>query len=493
MIKNMLFLLFCSIEAVVMQRMFFSGDLVVLGDMILLLMSFCFWGAIMTLPRWIMACTLTVQWLVNSLLLIWHSHFENPFSVMMGILQYKEGLEFVKNSKLQILEPELLVALFFFIVQLWLLKGVTIQKDWRWRSIFYVPLLALFGITFKTFNNQPFLQMDFNAYTKTLGYMQGWIYEGMTSYDRKRIAKETLDNINLPTLPLPEELAKVTLPDNVYLIQIESLDYAAFTGKVNDRRIMPFLQSIAPQSAVYQVKPLSHYCSANADFSLMSKLTNNEDLFAAMYMVLPNSFFKKFVSLPEKFNKLGYHTSFFHGYIRNFYRRGDAYQNFPFSEVFFLEDMPKELNQGEMGIDDEDVVDFMLAQNKKVKALKKFNFFITLSSHVYYQIGEKNRYPFENPKNIEEKYVNSINYVDKALQKLIEQSPKDSLFIIYSDHPSGTSFLFSEEGKKLGLGQRTNETLLLIYDKNKNLAHEGKILFPQITSFVHGIVEQSAR
>ncbi len=493
MIKNLLFLFFCSIEAVIMQRLFFSSELVFLGDIILLLMSFCFWGAIMTLPRWIMAGMLTLQWLVNSLLLIWHSHFESPFSIMMGVLQYKEGFEFVKNSGLQILESEQVIALLFFIVQLWLLGGVKTQKDWRWRSIFYIPLLVLLGITFKTFNNQPFLQMDFNAYTKTLGYMQGWIYEGMTSYDRKRIAKETLDNINLPTLPLPKELAKVSLPDNVYLIQVESLDYAAFTGEVKGKKIMPFLQSIAPQSAVYQVKPLSHYCSANADFSLMSKLTNNEDLFAAMYIVLPNSFFKKFVSLPEKFNKLGYHTSFFHGYIRNFYHRGDAYRQFPFSEVFFLENMPKDINQGEMGIDDEDVVDFMLAQNKKVNAPKQFNFFITLSSHVYYQIGEKNRYPFENPKNIEEKYVNSINYVDKALQKLIEQSPKDSLFIIYSDHPSETGFLFSEEGKKQGLGPRTNETLLLVYDKNKNLAHEGRISFPQITGFVHGIVERAMR
>ena len=138
--------------------------------------------------------------------------------------------------------------------------------------------------------------------------------------------------------------------------------------------------------------------------------------------------------------------------------------------------MPQELNHGEMGIDDVEAIDFALAKNKETQAEKQFNFIITLSSHSNYEIALRNLAPHTAPKTDKEKYANAINYVDKAFEKLIKNTPEDSLYIFYSDHPSNIN--------------ADKNTLLFIYGKAQNLAYQGTINFPSITEIVHGLVEQ---
>ncbi len=477
MLKNILFLLFCSIEPVIFHNIWFQkGPLVDLDYTLVWLFALCLWGAIFTLPRAFIAIMFVLQAQASILLTIWHSHFDNPLSLFVIFQQYREGLNFATKVWTTFLNPLLLLPLGFLIVQLVWLRYFMPQKSWQWRSVFYVPLLVLLGGSYHTFSRQPFTNMDFKAYTKAMGYTEGWIYELMTSYDKKVLIEKTLQSIHQPTSQLPAELQKVSLPNHIYLVQVESLDYVAYNGEADGQKIMPFLQSLAPQSAVYKVRPLSHFCSANADFSLMSKLTNNEELYAAMYWMLPKDFYGQFTSLPQKLERKGYRTSFFHGYIKGFYNREIPYAHYGFDDVYFLENMPQELNHGEMGIDDVEAIDFALAKNKETQAEKQFNFIITLSSHSNYEIALRNLAPHTAPKTDKEKYANAINYVDKAFEKLIKNTPEDSLYIFYSDHPSNIN--------------ADKNTLLFIYGKAQNLAYQGTINFPSITEIVHGLVEQ---
>lgn len=478
MISTLLFLIFCSIEPVILHYLYFPKLPLGIEHALVFLFSFCLWGVIFTLPKKLIAAALVIQALIGSLLLVWHAHFANPLSLIIIMQQYREGLTFAGQSLDILKKGSLLVTLGFLVLQLfYLIRYFKFRAGLNWKLIFYIPFASYLGFGFYVFHRQPFINMDFDIYTKTLGYAQGWNYELITSYDRKQTIKDTLENIAQPSPALPPELSSAVLPNNVYLIQVESLDYAAYEDSVNGKQVMPFLQSITPDSAVYRVQPVSHPCSANADFSLMTKATNNNEFYAAMYVMLPESFYQQVVSLPEKASRLGYYNSFYHGYLYRYYNRGEIYKNFPFKTVKFIEDLPPELNTGEMGVDDADLFNYVIKDNQENPASKKFNFIITLSSHNYYQIGTKNKYPYPDPQNYFEKYVNSINYVDRALQDLVAAAPKDSLFIIYSDHTSGSY-------------DNDKTTLLLIYSKQQPLHGSGNIEFSRITQIVHGLFEK---
>ena len=86
------------------------------------------------------------------------------------------------------------------------------------------------------------------------------------------------------------------------------------------------------------------------------------------------------------------------------------------------------------GISDRDLFDFVLKQNRKHSDDKLFNFIITLSSHSEYKVKNNPHPLFAKTPERKYDYYNAVNFVDQSLRWLVENSPDDSLFVIYGDH-----------------------------------------------------------
>ena len=79
-----------------------------------------------------------------------------------------------------------------------------------------------------------------------------------------------------------------------------------------------------------------------------------------------------------------------------------------------------------------------------------------------------------------ERYYNGFNYVDNMLDYLITNAPEDSLFIIYSDHPS--------------IEDKADETFFMVYSNKQKFKSFEEADFKQamqvIKSVLHKNLEQ---
>ena len=152
-------------------------------------------------------------------------------------------------------------------------------------------------------------------------------------------------------------------------------------------------------------------------------------------------------SLPGFLSKYGYGTYAFHGATGYFFGRRDSYSNMGFKRVYFKEELETILNVKShgWGIKDKDV--FQFSSNIIGEPDRKIcHFIITLTSHGPYTFlldSEKELFP--DPSNLEENYLNSMRYFDRALQSYIESLPDETSVVIYGDH--GAREIFTRRAK----------------------------------------------
>lgn len=477
--SKLFFLIFCSLEPVVMHFFYFpSTEVVSITALLIFMLGLFVFGLLLMGGKNTLTAVFAVEALVFVLLDVWHANFSSPLSLAVVAAQYKEGLVFAGRVLSVFFQPAVFLTLFVLAAKLvYLYKFFTPFKfNAKIFAALSVPLAVLLGLTYKTFHKSYFNQMDFNAYAKTLGYFQAWTYEIITAADRNVLFDDIMANINQPAPPLPAEFKNISLPKNVFVIQIESLNYDAFAAVVDGRPVMPFLRSLADKSYVYKIEKEASSCSANADFSVLTGYKDREKLYAAVYNMIPAEYYKNIVTLPAKYRKGGYHTAFYHGFAERYYDRKQNVSQMGFDDVWFQENLPITAPLGAMGFDDKDLFAFVLRQNQQHP--KNFNFIITVSSHDSFSIGETYTYPFVSPQNQDEKYLNAVSYVDNALEYLISKAPQDSVFFMYSDH--SRSHLSPEA------------TLFWFYDKRQARGLVGNIdNFNRVTAIINGFVEQN--
>lgn len=471
---KIIFWLGTAAEAAVIQYYLF-GDFGCIGIILAGLTSLLLWGLLLTLPRGIIITALTVQALFFWLLLVWHSHFDDPLSLRLITTSYREGLQFAAVSWRALLTLPVAVMLTFTCGQL-----IYVLKFWRpWadrlmlRLVCGIPLLFIILAATKSFYKEGFVYTDFKFITRTAGYPSGWFYEILTDVQSSHLFDEIANNAGLPTPPLPPELKQIRLPEHLFVIQVESLDYAGFATP----GVMPFLQKLAAESYVYEIRPRQRNQSANSDFMMLSKANNFEQYYFAIYTLLPPEDYKRFVSLPRKVKELGYQSAFYHGFSQRFYQRGKGIPAMGFDRWWFWDNLPIKAQEGAWGFEDGDLFDFVLDEDRRRAGQKQLHMIVTVSSHENYDAGAKQKQPHTQPKTRKEMYDNALNYVDSSLQRLIENAPQSSLFFIYSDHQSGEN--------------EDTRTLLFIYDKQNPQAFRGSVDFAEVPLLLHGLIEES--
>lgn len=495
MLYRLSFLLILVGESLFWQHRFFDGQTWV-NDFLVGLSALFLWGLIFNFRRLIVGICLVLWFLLNIAIIAHHQYLNQPLSPLVMITQFREGLTAGSNAPGMFNSLNQLINLLFLVLNLGLLIRFSPFAKRYVVLIFLIPLILLLGAVHYHITGiyRPFFYSMFSEITKDLGYILGWSYDLSNLWDIKRQKQVMENNIMEPENSIRRRemsadlrqtlaennprLAQVIFDQppvkNVFLIQFESWDYETLHMSVNGRKVMPVLSSLP--AVEVKIRPRAHKSSAHTDFMILNGLSDYEKMVLIEYSILdPDKYAHLARPLPLLLKEQGFLSDFYHGHQGNFYGRKSLVTRMGFERVYFQEDLEIKTKSGPWGFADLDVVDYMLNNYRRTEHEKNFTFWITVSSHNDYDIGLQERNIYPNPETEKEKYLNSINYVDKALGKLISKAPKDSLFIIYSDHQSG---LLPDES-----------TILYIYNKKFPQTAAGEISINDLSVAVYNTLK----
>ncbi len=453
--EKLSFLVLLSWEPVLIHFCLFpKGGFSEVSAFIVFFQSFLIFSLILTLKKLPVAILLTLESLMFLILIVYHKYYADPLTLSTMFGQINEGWDFAVKSPFGLFNGYSAVILVLLGLKLWYVwkQYQPFSKVWLVRGGIAVPLLILTFLMYNTYGKEYFFVNVFSYYTKGLGYLQGWGYELITDWDKRIFEQEILKNANQQAAKLDDALKQIKPTRNVFVVQVESLDREGMFKTIDGKEVMPFLRQLSEKSLFYTLLPHAKKASANSDFSMLTGTSMYDESYVGTYVLLPPSIYKKIGSVPRMLKEKGWHTAFYHGYKSWFFNRELHISQMGFDQVFFEENLPLTVPKGEWGFDDKDLFAYVLQSQTKEN---NFNFIITVSSHEYFVIGEKHNKVIAEPITLPERYFNALNYVDEALQMLVEQAPEDSLFIIYSDHHSNMTL--------------DKRTVFLIYGKNQLL------------------------
>jgi len=241
---------------------------------------------------------------------------------------------------------------------------------------------------------------------------------------------------------------------NLIIIQVESLENVVINQKIGGNEVTPNLNELAKQGLYFnnyyaQVGPGN---TADTEFSTMNSLYPLPD-----DVVFINYAKNTYNALPKLLADSGYSTYSLHGDVPTFWNRSNIYPGLGYQKTYGLSDyiVTKSVGKGPSDLGDEDL--FL----QSLPRLESFNqpfmaTIITMSSHTPFILPydlQALKIPSELKLNwIQEEYLKSINYTDKAIGGFIEGLKKDglynnSLIVILGDHGSFT-------GISTALGQK---------------------------------------
>lgn len=220
---------------------------------------------------------------------------------------------------------------------------------------------------------------------------------------------------------------------NIIFIQVESLDSFILKEKFQDKEIMAYLNNLKEKSIFYPYVISYHYGGGTSDceFSIFNSIEPLLDY--PSIKIIDYDYRNSFLKILKKEN---YNIKAFHGNEGSFWNRDYAFPAMGFDEFYDIKKMG--LKMKGWGAPDEGVFEFML---KTLREEKKpfFYFIITMSSHMPFT-NVLNYYRNEWIERVENRvlrnYYLSMNYVDKVLEKYVEEFVKipDTYIFIYGDH-----------------------------------------------------------
>lgn len=464
--KNAVFSLYMSLLAVWVQFLLF-GSTICSSAPIIALSSLCFWLALLSRKIWINISVSVFIHICFALLLLYHQFFQDALTFSTAQNQYKEAV-----SALIRIDISKLVTVPVLFVLVSAVGSIVFLSRYRpaglrttVRLALSVPLLVLAGLNQYYYDKEKFSQYEFNAKAKFFGYPAAWLYETATYSDKQTLLKRLAEQDQPKTF---DDFKDIPRADNIYIIQFESLDYSAVNSGA-----MPFLQKMSAKAAFYQIKPHYKKSSANSDFTVLTLKSIYNDSFSVIYKNLSPDYYRSHETLPQLLQKQGYSSSFYHGNSGRFFNRRPHIEKMGFDHIFFEEDLNNRFTSGEWGVEDADMASVI---NEQPQRGKNLHFWITLSSHFDFAIGKQHTQYAPRPTGLRDLYLNSVNYTDSALQSLFEHAPQNSMFIVYSDHDSGTD--------------EARETVFMVYHKQRNLQRHGILNVNDIPQIIRQLAAQ---
>ena len=225
---------------------------------------------------------------------------------------------------------------------------------------------------------------------------------------------------------------------NLILIQTESFNNFVIGATYNGQEITPNLNKLLKKDTIY----FNHFYSTtgvgntcDAEFSALNSLYPN-DIRECYRMYVDNTY----NGLPWMFREKGYSAMAFHGYVKTFWNRSEAYKNQGFQHYYSEEELEQTQISG-FGITDKEMfrqaVDIL-----KTKQQPFFSFMITLTNHIPYELDQSLASLKLKDSDVGStfgNYLQTVRYTDEAFGKLIEYLKKNDMYdntviAIYGDH-----------------------------------------------------------
>lgn len=257
---------------------------------------------------------------------------------------------------------------------------------------------------------------------------------------RKNVDEEELQRTIVENVPESsgEKYRGVAKGRNLILIQTESFNDFAIGKTYNGQELTPNLNRLLEKDTFY----FNHFYSttgvgntADAEFSVLNSLYPNDER-ECYRMYVDNTY----QGLPWMLRDEGYGAMAFHGYIKTFWNRNEAYKNQGFEHYYSQEELDMTEISG-FGLTDKEMfrqaVDIL-----KTKQQPFFSFMITLTNHIPYEL-DPDLASLELRSDDEDttfgNYLQTIRYTDEAFGELIEYLKENNMYdntmiVIYGDH-----------------------------------------------------------
>ncbi len=225
---------------------------------------------------------------------------------------------------------------------------------------------------------------------------------------------------------------------NLILIQVESFNDFVIGAEYNGQEITPNINKLLKKDTLYFDRFYSTTGVGNtcdAEFATLNSLYPNEER-ECYRMFVDNTF----DGLPWMLRREGYDTMAFHGYIKTFWNRDEAYKNQGIEHYYSQEELDLTEVSG-FGLTDKE----MFRQAVDILKTKKepfFSFMITLTNHIPYDMPKKlaslELLP-EDENSTFGRYLQTVRYTDEAIGELIERLKEAGLYdntmiAFYGDH-----------------------------------------------------------
>lgn len=259
---------------------------------------------------------------------------------------------------------------------------------------------------------------------------------------------------------------------NVILIQTESLNDFVIGAEYNGQELTPNLNALLEEDTLY----FNHFYSttgvgntSDAEFAVLNSLYPNDE--RECYRLYVDNTFQ---GLPWILRGEGYGAYAFHGYIKTFWNRDEAYKTQGFQHYYSQEELEMTEVSG-YGLTDKELfrqaVDILKEKEKPF-----FSFMITLTNHIPYELDDS--LATLTLKESDEGttfggYLQTVHYTDEAFGALITYLKEAGLYentmiIIYGDHqgmnmetPSVKSKMSQFLGKEYNYDEMLNVPLII--------------------------------
>lgn len=253
--------------------------------------------------------------------------------------------------------------------------------------------------------------------------------------DEEKILKVMKENVPVSS---GEEYRGVAKGKNLILIQTESFNNFVIGTEYNGQELTPNLNRLLKEDTLY----FNHFYSTtgvgntcDAEFSTLNSLYANDER-ECYRMYVDNTY----QGLPWMLREKGYEALAFHGYIKTFWNRNEAYKNQGFEHFYSEEELDVTEVSG-FGITDKEMfrqaVDIL-----KTRQQPFFSFMITLTNHIPYELDSSLatlELKQEDKESTFGHYLQTIRYTDEAFGELIgylkeNDMYEDTMIVIYGDH-----------------------------------------------------------
>ena len=225
---------------------------------------------------------------------------------------------------------------------------------------------------------------------------------------------------------------------NLILIQVESLNDFVIGADYQGQELTPVLNQLIQEDTFYFDRFYSTTGVGNtcdAEFVTLNSLYANDER-ECYRMYVDNTY----NGLPWMLRQEGYSTMAFHGYVKTFWNREEAYKNQGIEQFYSQEELVMTQKSG-FGLTDKEMfrqaVDIL-----KTKQEPFFSFMITLTNHIPYDMPQSlatlDLAP-DDERTMFGRYLQTVHYTDEAIGDLIYYLKEaglydNSMIVIYGDH-----------------------------------------------------------